>query len=114
MIPLAPCGIKAVFIVPLHSTKSDTLTEVFIVSKKVILYQTCGDTCCPGGSTPKNRSLADSSKMMIEGFTCIFSLATAQCLRLQDLGSSRRMKCLTDDDQKPKNKKLRNSTPNIV
>jgi hypothetical protein len=33
-----------------------------LISKQVISYWTCGGTCWPGGSTPKNRSLADSSR----------------------------------------------------
>jgi hypothetical protein len=62
MAPLAPGGLKEVFTVPLCSTKSDTLPKVFLISKQVVPYQILGGTCCPRGSTPKNRSLADSSK----------------------------------------------------
>jgi hypothetical protein len=62
MAPLAPGGINEVLAVPLRSTKSDTLSKVFLISKQVVPYQTPGGTCYPGGSTSKNRSLADSSK----------------------------------------------------
>jgi hypothetical protein len=44
-----------------HSTKQDTLPIVFIISRQAIPYRTCGGTCCPGVSTPKIWSLADSS-----------------------------------------------------
>jgi hypothetical protein len=65
--PLAPGGIKEVLTVPLHSTKSDTHPEVFLISKQVFPYRITGDTCCPGegvgeGSTPRNSSLAVSRK----------------------------------------------------
>jgi hypothetical protein len=36
--------------------------EVLLIIQQAIPYQTHGGTCCPGGSTPKNWSLADSSK----------------------------------------------------
>jgi hypothetical protein len=62
MTPLAPGGLKEVFVVPLCSTKSDTLSKVFLISKQSVSYQTLGGTCCLGGSTPKNKFLADSSK----------------------------------------------------
>jgi hypothetical protein len=61
MAPLAPCGFQEVVVVPLHSTKSDTLPEASLISKQAIPYQTRGGTCCPRELTPKNRSLADSS-----------------------------------------------------
>jgi hypothetical protein len=44
-----------------HSTKHDTQPIVFLISKQAVPYQTRGSTCCPGVSTPKIRSLADSS-----------------------------------------------------
>jgi hypothetical protein len=62
MAPLAPGRLKEVFAIPLYSTKLDTLPKVFLISKQVVPYHTLGGTCCPGWSTPKNRSLADSSK----------------------------------------------------
>jgi hypothetical protein len=52
--------------------------------------------------------------VIVQGFTCLIHVATAQTLQLQDLGSCRRMKCLNGDDQKQANKKLRNSTPDMV
>jgi hypothetical protein len=36
--------------------------EALLISKQTILFRTHGDTCCPGVLTPKNQSLADSSK----------------------------------------------------
>jgi hypothetical protein len=45
----------------LHSTEHDTLPVAYLISKQVVPYRTRGGTCCPGGSTPKIRSLADSS-----------------------------------------------------
>jgi hypothetical protein len=62
MAPLAPCGIKEVFTVPLCSTKSGRLLEVSQISKQNVLYQARGGTCYPRGSTPKNRFLANLSK----------------------------------------------------
>jgi hypothetical protein len=47
--PLAPSGINEVFVVPLHSIKSDTRPEIFLISKQVVPYQSLGGTCCPGG-----------------------------------------------------------------
>jgi hypothetical protein len=44
-----------------HLTEQDTLPIVFLISKQAIPYQTHSGTCCPGVSTPKIRSLADSS-----------------------------------------------------
>jgi hypothetical protein len=62
MAPLTLGEFKEVFAVPLRSTKSDTLSKVFLISKQAVPYQTLGDTCCPRLSTPKNMSLVDSSK----------------------------------------------------
>jgi hypothetical protein len=45
-----------------HSTEQDTQPIVFIISKQAVPYRTHGGTCCPGVSTLKIRSLADSSK----------------------------------------------------
>jgi hypothetical protein len=50
-----------------HSTEHDTQPIVFLISKQDIPYWTRDDTCCPEVSTPKIRSLADSS--MINHFT---------------------------------------------
>jgi hypothetical protein len=44
-----------------HSTEHDTQPIVFLISNQVVPYWTCGDTYCPGVSTPKIQSLADSS-----------------------------------------------------
>jgi hypothetical protein len=44
-----------------HSTEHDTQPIAYLISKQAIPYQTRGGTCCPGGSTPNIRSLADSS-----------------------------------------------------
>jgi hypothetical protein len=41
--------------------QQDKLTRVFLVSQQAITYRTRDDTYCPGVSTPKIRSLADSS-----------------------------------------------------
>jgi hypothetical protein len=43
------------------STEHDTQPIAYLISKQAIPYRTRGATCCPGGSTPKIRSLADSS-----------------------------------------------------
>jgi hypothetical protein len=44
-----------------HSTEHNTQPIVFLISKHAVLYRTRGGTCCPGMSTPKIWSLADSS-----------------------------------------------------
>jgi hypothetical protein len=44
-----------------HSTEHDAQPIAYLIRKQVIPYRTCGGTCCPGVSTPKIRSLADSS-----------------------------------------------------
>jgi hypothetical protein len=44
-----------------NSTERDTQPIAYLISKQVIPYRTCGGTCCPGVSTPKIRSLANSS-----------------------------------------------------
>jgi hypothetical protein len=44
-----------------HSTEHDTQTIAYLISKQVIPYRTHGGTCSPGVSTPKIRSIADSS-----------------------------------------------------
>jgi hypothetical protein len=50
-----------------HSTEQDMLPIVFLIIKQVIPYQTRGGTCCPEVSTPKIRSLADSSSTCHDG-----------------------------------------------
>jgi hypothetical protein len=44
-----------------HSTEHNTQPIAYLISKQAVPYRTRGGTCCPGGSTPKIRSLADSS-----------------------------------------------------
>jgi hypothetical protein len=44
-----------------HSTEHDTQPIAYLISKQAVPYQIRGGTCCPGGSTPKIRSLADPS-----------------------------------------------------
>jgi hypothetical protein len=44
-----------------HTTEQDSQPTTSLICKQVIPYLTCGDTCCPGVSTPKTRSLANSS-----------------------------------------------------
>jgi hypothetical protein len=44
-----------------HSTEYDTQPIAFLISKQPVPHRTRGDTCCPGVSTPKIRSLVDSS-----------------------------------------------------
>jgi hypothetical protein len=60
-VPLAPCEPRRVTTPISHSSEQGTLPTASLISKQVVPYQTCGDTCCPGVSTPKTRSLADSS-----------------------------------------------------
>jgi hypothetical protein len=59
--PLAPCEFGRVIMPISHSFEQGTLPTASQISKQVIPYRTHGDTCCPGVSTPKIRSLADSS-----------------------------------------------------
>jgi hypothetical protein len=63
MAPLAPCGLIGIAI-PVPRFRQDKLTRAFLISQQVIPYRTRGDTCCPGVSTPKIRSLADSSRTL--------------------------------------------------
>jgi hypothetical protein len=58
--PLAPCGLVGI-VIPVPLFQQDKLTRAFLISQQAVPYQTCGGTCCPGVSTPKTRSLADSS-----------------------------------------------------
>jgi hypothetical protein len=60
MAPLAPCGLVGIAILVPHF-RQDILTRAFLISQQAIPYRTCGATCCPGVSTPKTQSLADSS-----------------------------------------------------
>jgi hypothetical protein len=60
MAPLAPCGLVCIAI-PVPCFRQDILTRPFLISQQAVPYRTRGDTCCPEVSTPKTRSLADSS-----------------------------------------------------
>jgi hypothetical protein len=59
--PLAPCEPRQVTTPISHSSKQGTLPTASLISKQAIPHWTCGDTCCPGVSTPKTWSLADLS-----------------------------------------------------
>jgi hypothetical protein len=60
MAPLAPYDLVGIAIsVPCF--RQDILTRAFLISQQAVPYRTRGCTCCPGVSTPKIRSLADSS-----------------------------------------------------
>jgi hypothetical protein len=59
--PLAPCEPRWVTMPISHSYEQGTLPTSSSISKQVVPYRTCGDTCCLGVSTPKTRSLADLS-----------------------------------------------------
>jgi hypothetical protein len=61
MAPLAPCQPRRVTMPISHSSKQGTLPTASLISKQVVPYRTRGGTCCPGLSTPKTQSLADSS-----------------------------------------------------
>jgi hypothetical protein len=58
---LAPCEPGWVTTTIFHSSEQGTLPTTSLIIKKVVPYRTHGGTCCPGVSTPKTRSLADSS-----------------------------------------------------
>jgi hypothetical protein len=60
MAPLAPCGLIGIAI-PVPRFWQDKLTRAFLISQQAVPYRTRGGTCCPGESTPKIQSLADSS-----------------------------------------------------
>jgi hypothetical protein len=44
-----------------HSTEHDTQPIAYLIGKQSVPYRTRCGTCCPGVSTPKIQSLADSS-----------------------------------------------------
>jgi hypothetical protein len=58
--PLAPCSLVGIAIL-VSLIQQDKLTRAFLISQQAVLNQTRGGTCCPRVSTPKIRSLADSS-----------------------------------------------------
>jgi hypothetical protein len=72
--PLAPCEPRWVTTPNSHSSEQGTLPIASLISKQVVPYRTCGGTCCPGVSTPKTHSLADSS-MKVTTFPTIPNLA---------------------------------------
>jgi hypothetical protein len=57
---LWPCRYSHTILTP----PTRQLTGSFLISQQVIPYRTHGSTCCPGVSTPKIQSLADSSNHM--------------------------------------------------
>jgi hypothetical protein len=61
MAPLAPCEPRRVTTAISYSSEQGTFPTTSLISKQAIPYRTRGDTCCPGVSTPKTRSLANSS-----------------------------------------------------
>jgi hypothetical protein len=50
-----------------HSTKQDTLSIAFLISKQAVPYQTRGGRCYHEVSTPKIWSLADLSTTCLDG-----------------------------------------------
>jgi hypothetical protein len=60
MTPLAPCEPGRVTTSNSHLIEQGTLPTTSLIIKQVVSYWTRGGTCCPGVSTPKIRSLADS------------------------------------------------------
>jgi hypothetical protein len=60
MTPLTPYGLVGIAI-PVSCFRQDILTRAFLISQQVVPYRTRGDTCYPEVSTPKIRSLANSS-----------------------------------------------------
>jgi hypothetical protein len=59
--PLAPCEPRWVTTSISHSSEQGTLPTTTLISKQVVPYRTRGGTYYLGVSTPKTRSLADSS-----------------------------------------------------
>jgi hypothetical protein len=59
--PLALCETNWVTTPISHSSEQGTLSTASLISKQAIPCRACGGTCCPGVSTPKTQSLADSS-----------------------------------------------------
>jgi hypothetical protein len=59
--PLLHCVARASNYTNSHSFEQDTLSTAPLISKQAVPYQTRGSTYCPEVSTPKTRSLADSS-----------------------------------------------------
>jgi hypothetical protein len=59
--PLAQCEPERVTTSNSHSSEQGTLPIEPLISRQVVPYRTRGATYCPRVSTPKTRSLADSS-----------------------------------------------------
>jgi hypothetical protein len=59
--PLALCEPGRVTMLNSHSSEQVTLSIASLISKQAVSYWTLGGTCCPGVSTTKTQSLADSS-----------------------------------------------------
>jgi hypothetical protein len=59
--PLLHLMVQVTSYVFLHLTKQDSQPTTSLISKQVVPYRTCDNTCCPGVSTPKAQSLAYSS-----------------------------------------------------
>jgi hypothetical protein len=59
--PHTPCEPRQVTTSIFHSSDQGTLPIASLISKQVVPYWTRGGTYCLGVSTPKTRSLADSS-----------------------------------------------------
>jgi hypothetical protein len=59
--PLAPCEPRRVTTPISLSSEQGTLPIASLTSKQVVPYRTRGVTCCHGVSTPKTRSLENSS-----------------------------------------------------
>jgi hypothetical protein len=59
--PLLHLVDQIMFCVFPHTTKQDSQPTTPLISKQAVPYQTCGSTWCPVVSTPKTRSIADSS-----------------------------------------------------
>jgi hypothetical protein len=63
--PSCTMWIQIMFYAFPHVTEQDSQPIASLISKQVISYWTCGDTCYPRVSTPKTRSLADSSNHIL-------------------------------------------------
>jgi hypothetical protein len=59
--PLAPCEPRQVTTPISHSFEQGTLPTASLISEQVVPFRTRSDICCPRVSTPKTRSLANSS-----------------------------------------------------
>jgi hypothetical protein len=59
--PLALCEPRQVTTPISHSFEQGTLPTTSLISEQVVPFRTRADICCPRVSTPKTRSLANSS-----------------------------------------------------